>query len=170
MANLITRRAARHWGNLMVPIKRLAAAQSNYGETGGPVTGTGWGLSSFLGQGRDLWEGCPHLSISPLPCLPLRGAPSCSQQSLASRCEAGALPQVHPGAFFPYECPFAGAWSICSSEKNSARSKAVCWGLWDRPLCRCPKWATSSSWSRARISHPEGIGHCGTKMSRSRRW
>lgn len=124
MANLITRRAARHWGNLMVPIKRLAAAQSNYGETGGPVTGTGWGLSSFLGQGRDLWEGCPHLSISPLPCLPLRGAPSCSQQSLASRCEAGALPQVHPGAFFPYECPFAGAWSICSSEKKKPLPEA----------------------------------------------
>lgn len=70
VANLITRRAARHRGNLTVPIKRSAAAQSNYGETSGPLAGTCWGLSPSSGAGRDPREGRPQLSI---PCL--RGDP-----------------------------------------------------------------------------------------------
>lgn len=120
MANLITRRAARHRGNLVVPIKRSAAAQSNYGETGGPVTGTGWGLSPFLGQGRDQGGMSPSEHLPPaLPAF--AGSPFllAAVPGKQMRGKAGALPQVHPSAFFPCECPFADAWSICSSENKT---------------------------------------------------
>ena len=69
VANLITRRAARHRGNLTVPIKRSAAAQSNYGASAGLVVGTRWGLSPCLGARQGLAGGmspAEHL----LPALP----------------------------------------------------------------------------------------------------
>jgi len=74
VANLITRSAARHPGNLTVPIKRSAAAQSNYGETAGLLAGMCWGLSPGLGAR----QGLPG-AVSPAehPCLPLQGALAC---------------------------------------------------------------------------------------------
>lgn len=110
VANLIRRRAARHRGNLTVPIKRSAAAQSNYGET----SGTRRGLSPSSGPGRDPREGCPGLSV---PSVPLWGAPPCSQQP-GEEARGGCSSSSPPWRLSPCGCLFADTWSACSSAKK----------------------------------------------------